>query len=129
MERKVEEAVIKIPEVALMFSKTGTAEVASDPMPPNVSDGFVILKEKDQWAEGTTKADVVAKIEKATGGLLGNLYEVSQPIQLRFHEMIAGVRGDVAMKLCGDELTKLALTGNAMATRKSGVEGMSEKGR
>src|SRR3546814_1841777 len=73
MERKVEEAVIKIPEVALMFSKTGTAEVASDPMPPNVSDGFVILKEKDQWAEGTTKADVVAKIEKATGGLLGNL--------------------------------------------------------
>src|SRR3546814_18161214 len=83
MERKVEEAVIKIPEVALMFSKTGTAEVASDPMPPNVSDGFVILKEKDQWAEGTTKADVVDKIEKATGGLLGNLYEVSQPIQLR----------------------------------------------
>src|SRR3546814_1532779 len=89
MERKVEEAVIKIPEVALMFSKTGTAEVASDPMPPNVSDGFVILKEKDQWAEGTTKADVVAKIEKATGGLLGNLYEVSQPIQLRFNELIA----------------------------------------
>src|SRR3546814_9556473 len=103
MERKVEEAVIKIPEVALMFSKTGTAEVASDPMPPNVSDGFVILKEKDQWAEGTTKADVVAKIEKATGGLLGNLYEVSQPIQLRFNELIAGVRGDVAIKLYGDD--------------------------
>src|SRR3546814_7622351 len=65
MERKVEEAVIKIPKVALMFSKTGTAEVASDPMPPNVSDGFVILKEKDQWAEGTTKADVVAKDRKS----------------------------------------------------------------
>src|SRR3546814_21069788 len=84
-----------------MFSKTGTAEVASDPMPPNVSDGFVILKEQDQWAEGTTKPDVVAKIEKATGGLLGNLYEVSQPIQLRFNELISGVRGDFAIKQMG----------------------------
>src|SRR3546814_11173492 len=99
MERKVEEAVIKIPEVALMFSKTGTAEVASDPMPPNVSDGFVILKEKDQWAEGTTKADVVAKIEKATGGLLGNINEVSQAITVRFNEIIAGIRGEFAIQL------------------------------
>jgi cobalt-zinc-cadmium resistance protein CzcA len=114
MERKVEEAVTKIPEVALMFSKTGTAEVATDPMPPNVSDGFVILKPQDEWAEGTTKADVVAKIEKATGGLLGNLYEVSQPIQLRFNELIAGVRGDVAIKLYGDDLDKMSQTANEM---------------
>ncbi|WP_299110102.1 CusA/CzcA family heavy metal efflux RND transporter [uncultured Bradyrhizobium sp.] len=114
MERKVEEAVTKIPEVALMFSKTGTAEVATDPMPPNVSDGFVILKPQDEWADGTTKADVVAKIEKATGGLLGNLYEVSQPIQLRFNELIAGVRGDVAIKLYGDDLDKMSQTANEM---------------
>src|SRR3546814_19893433 len=83
-------------------------------MPPNVSDGFVILKEKDQWAEGTTKADVVAKIENATVGLLGNLYEVSQPIQLRFNELIAGVRGGVAIKLYADAPAKMAPTANEM---------------
>jgi cobalt-zinc-cadmium resistance protein CzcA len=110
MELKVEQAVAKVPEVALMFSKTGTAEVATDPMPVNVSDGFVILKPTEEWAKGTTKADVIAKIQKATGGLLGNLYEVSQPIQLRFNELIAGVRGDVAVKLYGDDLDKMAVS-------------------
>src|SRR3546814_5097476 len=65
MQRKVEEAVKKLPEVELMFSKTGTAEVATDPMPPNISDGFVILKPQDQWPAGIeTKADVIEKIEK-----------------------------------------------------------------
>src|SRR3546814_4064346 len=87
MQRKVEEAVKKLPEVELMFSKTGTAEVATDPMPPNISDGFVILKPQDQWPAGVeTKADVIEKIEKVAGGQLGQLYEVSQPIELRFNE-------------------------------------------
>src|SRR3546814_17730173 len=112
MQRKVEEAVKKLPEVELMFSKTGTAEVATDPMPPNVSDGFVILKPQDQWPAGATKADVVERIEKAAGGQLGQLYEVSQPIELRFNELISGVRGDVAIKLYGDDLDKLSQTAN-----------------
>src|SRR3546814_12008794 len=89
----------------LMFSKTGTAEVATDPMPPNISDGFIILKPQDQWPVGVdSKADVVERIEKAAGGPLGQLYEVSQPIELRFNELIAGVRDDVAIKLYGDDL-------------------------
>src|SRR3546814_19817683 len=104
MQRKVEEAVKKLPEVELMFSKTGTVEAATDPMPPNVSDGFVILKPQDQWPAGATKADVVERIEKAAGGKLGQLYEVSQPIELRFNELISGVRGDVAIKLYGEHL-------------------------
>src|SRR3546814_3946142 len=80
MQRKVEEAVKKLPEVELMFSKTGTAEVATDPMPPNVSDAFVILKPQDQWPAGVaTKADVIERVEKAARGQLGQLYEVSQP--------------------------------------------------
>src|SRR3546814_4556977 len=79
-----------------------------------ISDWSSDVCSSDLWAEGTTKADVVAKIEKATGGLLGNLYEVSQPIQLRFNELIAGVRGDVAIKLYGDDLDKMALTANEM---------------
>ncbi|MBN8814525.1 MAG: CusA/CzcA family heavy metal efflux RND transporter [Sphingomonas sp.] len=109
MQRGVERAVKALPEVETMFSKTGTAEVATDPMPPNVSDGFVILKPQEEWPAGVkTKADVLARIEKASGGQLGQTFEVSQPIQLRFNELIAGVRGDVAIKLYGDDLEKMS---------------------
>ena len=115
MELKVEQAVKKLPEVALMFSKTGTAEVATDPMPPNISDGFVILKPQDQWPAGVeTKADVIERIERAAGTQLGQLYELSQPIELRFNELIAGVRGDVAIKLYGDDLDKMGVAANEM---------------
>ena len=124
MQRQVETAVKKLPEVETMFSKTGTAEVATDPMPPNVSDGFVILKPQEEWPEGVkTKADVIARIEKAAGGQLGNLYEVSQPIQLRFNELIAGVRGDVAIKLYGDDLDKMSQTANEMVRVLQGIPG------
>ncbi len=124
MQRKVEEAVKKLPEVAMIFSKTGTAEVATDPMPPNTSDGFVILKSQEEWPKGVeTKAQVIQRIEKATGGLLGNLYEVSQPIQLRFNELIAGVRGDVAIKLYGDDLDKMSQTANEMVRVLQAIPG------
>eukprot|EP01036_Dinobryon_divergens_P010507 gene10507-14074_t len=96
MQRGVESAIIALPEVELMFSKTGTAEVATDPMPPNISDGFIILKPQDQWPDGVnTKEDVIERIEAAAAGQVGNGYELSQPIELRFNELIAGVRGDV----------------------------------
>src|SRR3546814_14884205 len=109
MQRKVEAAVAELPEVELMFSKTGTAEVATDPMPVNVSDGFVILKPEDQWPEGVdTKDEVIERIEEAVSGLLGQVYEVSQPIALRFNELISGVRGDVAITLYGDDLEQMS---------------------
>ena len=124
MQRNVETAISKLPEVELMFSKTGTAEVATDPMPPNISDGFVILKPQDQWPAGVdSKADVVERIEKAAGGQLGQLYEVSQPIELRFNELIAGVRGDVAIKLYGDDLDKMSLAANEMVKVLQGIPG------
>ncbi|HEV7314695.1 CusA/CzcA family heavy metal efflux RND transporter [Sphingopyxis sp.] len=124
MQRNVETAISSLPEVELMFSKTGTAEVATDPMPPNISDGFVILKPQDQWPAGVdSKADVVERIEKAAGGQLGQLYEVSQPIQLRFNELIAGVRGDVAIKLYGDDLDKMSLAANEMVKVLQGIPG------
>ncbi|MGH6615684.1 efflux RND transporter permease subunit, partial [Sphingomonas sp.] len=111
MQREVERAVTSLPEVAVMFSKTGTAEVATDPMPPNVSDGFVILKPQSEWPAGvTSKADVLKRIEEKSGAKIGNAFEVSQPIQLRFNELIAGVRGDVAIKLYGDDLDKMGVT-------------------
>jgi len=113
MQLGVEKAVAALPEVELMFSKTGTAEVATDPMPPNLSDGFVILKPSEEWPKDVkSKADVVAKIEAAANGQIGNAYELSQPIQLRFNELIAGVRGDVAIKLYGDDLDKMSASAN-----------------
>ncbi len=118
MQRGVERAVTSLPEVQLMFSKTGTAEVATDPMPSNISDGYVILKPQEEWPKGVaTKADVLERIEKKSGAQIGNKFEVSQPIQLRFNELIAGVRGDVAIKLYGDDLDKMS----AAAARIVGV--------
>ncbi|MBX9898192.1 MAG: CusA/CzcA family heavy metal efflux RND transporter [Qipengyuania sp.] len=124
MQLKVEEAVTKLPEVELMFSKTGTAEVATDPMPQNVSDGFVILKPREEWPAGVdSKADVIERVERVAGQQLGQLYELSQPIELRFNELIAGVRGDVAIKLYGDDLDKMARTANEMVRVLQGIPG------
>lgn len=124
MQRGVERAVSKLPEVELMFSKTGTAEVATDPMPPNVSDGFVILKPQDEWPSGVeNKADVLERIEKVANGQMGQLYEVSQPIQLRFNELIAGVRGDVAIKLYGDDLDKMSQSANEIVRVLQSIPG------
>ncbi len=124
MQIGIEKAVTKLPEVALMFSKTGTAEVATDPMPPNISDGFVILKPQSEWpGEVKGKADILERVEKAAGGQLGNLFEASQPIQLRFNELIAGVRGDVAVKLYGDDLDKMAQSANEIVRVLQSVPG------
>ncbi|MGQ0589780.1 MAG: efflux RND transporter permease subunit [Sphingosinicella sp.] len=108
MQRRVERAISSLPEVAFIYSKTGTAEVATDPMPQNISDAFVILRPPGQWPEGVdSKEDVVERIEERMRSLTGNAYEVSQPIEMRFNELIAGVRGDVAIKIFGDDLDEL----------------------
>ncbi|MCC6847362.1 MAG: CusA/CzcA family heavy metal efflux RND transporter [Deltaproteobacteria bacterium] len=108
MQFAVERAVKTVPEVAFVFSKTGTAEMASDPMPPNVSDTFIVLAPRGAWPDpGATKEDVRRRVEEAVERLPGNTYEFTQPIQMRFNELIAGVRGDVAVKLFGDDLERL----------------------
>ena len=110
-----------------MFSKTGTAEVATDPMPPNISDGFVILKPQKEWPEGVkTKDDVIARIEAKTGALIGNGFELSQPIELRFNELIGGVRGDVAVKIYGDDLEKMSATGASIAAALQSTRGAAD---
>jgi cobalt-zinc-cadmium resistance protein CzcA len=104
MQRDLERAIGAVPEVALVFAKTGTAEVASDPMPPNISDTFVILKPRAEWPNPRdTKDDVALRIEGIARALPGNNYELTQPIEMRFNELIAGVRGDVAVKVFGDD--------------------------
>jgi len=108
MQFAVERAVKNLPEVAFVFSKTGTAEMAADPMPPNASDTFIILRPHETWPHpADTKEDVRQRVEEAVEQALGNNYEFTQPIQMRFNELIAGVRGDVAVKVFGDDFEKL----------------------
>lgn len=111
MQLQVEKAVAALPEVACMFSKTGTAEVAFDPMPPNISDAYIILKPAAAWPDpALPKAELIKKIQQAAASVPGNLYEVSQPIELRVNELIAGSRGDLAVKVFGDDFSRIAET-------------------
>ncbi|TXN70976.1 CusA/CzcA family heavy metal efflux RND transporter [Methylobacterium sp. WL18] len=127
MQLKVEEVVAGFPQVATVFSKTGTAEIASDPMPPSASDTFVILKPQAEWPDPTlTKAALQAQIEAALGDLAGNVYEFSQPIQLRFNELLAGTRGDLAVKVFGDAFEPMLKTANQIAAILRGIDGADD---
>ncbi|GGD96762.1 cation transporter [Tsuneonella deserti] len=127
MQRRVEGAIASLPEVSFIYSKTGTAEVATDPMPQNASDAFVILKPKEKWPDGVnSKEDVVERIEAKMKTLTGNGFEVSQPIEMRFNELIAGVRGDVAIKLFGDDLEQLEQLAGQVARAIGDVEGTAD---
>jgi cobalt-zinc-cadmium resistance protein CzcA len=105
MQQQIERTLkVKFPEIDRVFARTGTAEVASDPMPPNISDGYIMLKPQEQWPEPRkTRDELLAAVQKEVAKLPGNNYEFSQPIQLRFNELISGVRSDVAVKVFGDD--------------------------
>ena len=116
MQLRIEAVVSRFPQVSYVFSKTGTAEIASDPMPPNSSDTFIILKPQDQWPDpALTKAELREQIEKAVSELAGNVLEFSQPIQLRFNELLAGTRGDLAVKVFGDEFEPMHKAAESIA--------------
>lgn len=124
MQFQVERAVMKVPEVKTFFSRVGTAEVASDPMGPNISDGYIMLKDKDEWPDdGKSKTEVLEAIEAQLAKVPGNAYEVSQPIQLRFNELISGVRSDLGVKIFGDDLTQLLKSGNEVAAVLNAIPG------
>ena len=127
MQRQVERTIASFPEVAYVYSKTGTAEVASDPMPPNASDSFIILKPQEEWPnKGESKAELVTRMEERLEGLTGNVFEFTQPIQMRFNELIAGVRGDVAIKIYGDDLDALAQAAGQVASVLQTVPGAAD---
>ena len=124
MQFQLERALQDMPEVKTYFSRVGTAEVATDPMPPNVSDGYVMLKERDEWPDPKrTRADVLQEVERRLETIPGNAFEISQPIQLRFNELISGVRSDVGIKVYGDDLNRLLEAGNAIAAILDKVQG------
>ncbi|MET0220426.1 MAG: CusA/CzcA family heavy metal efflux RND transporter, partial [Tardiphaga sp.] len=127
MQLDVENAIKALPEVALVFSKTGTAEMATDPMPPNASDTFIILKPPSQWPDPKlSKAALLQRIETVVQQLPGNQYEFTQPIQMRFNELIAGVRGDIAIKIFGDEFEPLLQAANQVAAILRSVPGAAD---
>lgn len=166
MQFDVEKAVSQVPEVAFIYSKTGTAEMAADPMPPNVSDTFIILKPREQWrspeeldaaihaleersvaVEGheehggeeggheehehtvdvtSHKGKLVKLIQLIVQQLPGNNYEFTQPIEMRFNELISGVRSDVAVKVYGDDFQKLIDTANKVAAALANVPGTAD---
>ncbi|HIE4485023.1 TPA: efflux RND transporter permease subunit [Stenotrophomonas maltophilia] len=108
MQETLEKRLAQFPEVANIFSKIGTAEVATDPMPPSMADTFLMLKPRDQWPDPRKpKAELVEELETAAKEIPGSNYEFTQPIQMRTNELISGVRSDVAVKVYGDNLDQL----------------------
>lgn len=127
MQEILEKRIKSFPEVDKVFARIGTAEVATDPMPPNVADNFVILKPRSEWPNpDKTKEQLVEEMEKSLEELPGNNYEFTQPIQMRFNELISGVRADLGIKVFGDDLDQLVLTANDILEALSQVEGVAD---
>ena len=128
MQKQLERTLkSEFPEIERVFARTGTAEIASDPMPPNISDGYIMLKPVDQWPEPRrTREELLAAVQERISKIPGSNYEFSQPIQLRFNELISGVRSDVAVKIFGDDMEVLNETANKMSAVLQGVSGAAE---
>jgi cobalt-zinc-cadmium resistance protein CzcA len=127
MQSTLEARIKQFPEVLRVFGKLGTAEVATDPMPPSVADTFIMLKPRDQWPDPRkTKAALVAEIETAVKQIPGNNYEFTQPIQMRMNELISGVRADVAIKVYGDDLDTLVALGEQVEAVAKAVDGAAD---
>jgi len=127
MQKRIENRLVQFPEVSKVFSKIGTPEVASDPMPPSVADTFIMMKPRSDWPDPRKpRATLLAELERAVEQLPGNNYEFTQPIQMRTNELISGVRADVAVMLFGDDLDTLLSVGRRIATVASGVPGAAD---
>jgi len=127
LQFQLEAAISTMPEVQRVFSKIGSAEVATDPMPPSVADTFIILKERDQWPDpGKAKMQVVAELEALVTPVPGNRYEFLQPIQMRFNELIAGVRSELAIKVFGDDFDQLIALGADIENVITGIPGVAD---
>jgi cobalt-zinc-cadmium resistance protein CzcA len=124
MQLLLEREIAALPQVAAVFSKLGTAEIATDPMPPNVADTFVMLKPPGLWPNPQmNKAELLALLRHTVEALPGNNYEFTQPIEMRFNELIAGVRSDVALRIYGDDLTELTQLAQAATSLLASVPG------
>jgi cobalt-zinc-cadmium resistance protein CzcA len=127
MQLQLEAEIATLPEVARVFSKIGTPEVATDPMPPNVADTFIILENQQDWPNpAKTRAEFDEELRQLVEQIPGNKYEFTQPIEMRFNELIAGVRTDVAVRVYGDDLDTLAEVGEQVAAVLAAVPGAED---
>jgi len=128
MQKSLERALLKVPEVKEVSARIGNGEIPTDARPPSVGDGYVILKPRREWLDPSKSKDAVAReINEVINGYIGNSIEISQPIQMRMNELISGIKGDVAIKVFGEDLDELQKAGKKIATlltRVQGVEGI-----
>lgn len=127
LQESLEDKIKEMPEVERVFAKIGTADVATDAVPPSVADNFIILKPRSEWPDpGKTKNQVVQELSDLVNQIPGNRYEFLQPIQMRFNELLAGVRAELAIKVFGDDLEQLAALGDEIEGAISSVEGIAD---
>ncbi len=127
MQEQLEARIKEFPEVSQVFAKIGTAEVATDPMPPSVADTFIIIKDRADWPDPRKpKTELVAELEAAVREIPGNNYEFTQPVQMRMNELIAGVRAEVAIKVFGDDLEQLTTVGGQVEEIAQRIAGASD---
>jgi cobalt-zinc-cadmium resistance protein CzcA len=127
MQNQLESVIREFDQVERVFAKIGTPNIATDPMPPSVADTFLIVKPRSDWPDPTqTKTQFLAELREAVEAVPGNKYEFTQPIEMRFNELIAGVRADVAVKIYGDDLEQLNTVGQSAIELISAVEGSAD---
>jgi len=127
MQTALERRIARFPEVERVVAKIGTAEIATDPMPPSVADTFIMLKDRKDWPNPRKpRAELLAEMQAAVAEIPGNNYEFTQPIQMRFNELLSGVRADVAIKVFGDDLDQLLEVGNAVEGVIGSIEGAED---
>lgn len=127
MQKAVELKVQQFPQVKNVFSRIGTPEVANDPMPPNIADTYVMLLPRAQWPNpNLSHGELAANIVESLSGQPGNNFELTQPIEMRFNELISGVRADLGIKVIGDDLEQLLKSANAIKAVIETIEGASD---
>lgn len=127
MQKMLEARIKQFPEVDKVFAKIGTAEIATDPMPPSVADNFIIMKPRNLWPDlSQTKEDLVLELEEAVKKIPGNNYEFTQPIEMRFNELISGVRSDLGIKIMGDNLETMFTAANQISALVKKIPGAAD---
>ncbi len=127
MQEALEATIVEMPEVERVFAKIGTAEVATEAVPPSVADNFIIMKERDEWPDpDRPKADFIRELESRVSAIPGNRYEFLQPIQMRFNELIAGVRSELAINIYGDDFDQLISAGESIGVVVESIAGASD---
>tara|TARA_R110000772_G_scaffold267767_1_gene392552 strand:- start:5582 stop:8689 length:3108 start_codon:yes stop_codon:yes gene_type:complete len=123
LQETLEAAIKTMPEVERVFAKIGTADVATDAVPPSVADNFIILKPRDQWPDPSKpKNQIVEELAALVEPVPGNRYEFLQPIQMRFNELLSGVRAELAIKIFGDDLSQLESLGEEIQSAIGSVD-------